>query len=454
MLFFLTVILLGGFTYIAWRSTAEALVLLLFCLPLYLFRFSVGPLPLTLLELLLFITIGLWIVKGEFREIPLYALKKWKWPLALIAAASVVSIFVAQDTLSALGIWKAYYAEPAIVGLLMLSTWKTRADWKEGLYALLFGAGVYALYGCVQALTGIGIPEPWSIEHRATSVFPYPNALGLYLAPLTSAGVVLSIAHRSWKLALLSVLGVLGIIASQTEAALVAIPAALTIALFFFVSDKRSKWLTAIVGIVVLGAALALPITRSKLFLQDYSGGVRRAQWSETVDLLRDHQLFGVGLNGYPDALTAYHDDTIYEIFQYPHNLLLNGWSETGLVGLVGIVWLICALGIALHNQKEPLAVSAFAALLTMIIHGFVDVPFYKNDLAILTMFFLALTVYLTARFETLNTLQTAPSPSRAPKELRPSEEVAKADRLKRIPKGLERPLQKWRARFAAGQKR
>ena len=105
--------------------------------------------------------------------------------------------------------------------------------------------------------------------------------------------------------------------------------------------------------------------------------------------MLADHPYLGAGLNGYPVALAPYHDATFYEIFQYPHNVILNVWCELGLLGLIGFFG--CVLFIthfAWQNKKDPWVLACAAALLTMLIHGMVDVPFMKNDLVILTVLF------------------------------------------------------------------
>ena len=135
--------------------------------------------------------------------------------------------------------------------------------------------------------------------------------------------------------------------------------------------------------------------------LQDSSGLVRRAQWSETLTMLADRPFLGAGLNGYPAALAPYHDATFYEIFQYPHEIFLNSWSELGLIGLIALFIGAILVARTTWRRKDEVLVLAFAvAILTMTIHGLVDVPFFKNDLAILTAFCL---VGMVVKKETKN---------------------------------------------------
>lgn len=130
--------------------------------------------------------------------------------------------------------------------------------------------------------------------------------------------------------------------------------------------------------------SLLFPPLFQKLTLQDYSGSVRLSQWSETIDMLQDHWLLGAGLSGYQTVFKPYHQATHLEIFQYPHNILLNIWVELGLLGLIAVGLL------SWHVLRAEPSIAIFA-LLQMIIHGLVDVPYFKNDLAFLTWIFLAI---------------------------------------------------------------
>jgi hypothetical protein len=46
---------------------------------------------------------------------------------------------------------------------------------------------------------------------------------------------------------------------------------------------------------------------------------------------------------------------------------------------------------VAVMRRDDIFTLMAFGALATMVIHGLVDVPFFKNDLAIMGIFFLAM---------------------------------------------------------------
>jgi len=429
-----------AFAALAWRNLKLALVLLCGLTPTYLVRFTVGPVPSTMLEGFLVIAIGVFIIQhhsvifSTARGLQKYftafrmtnrgigALSLFQKlytapyipplarggntliiPLLFIALASVAAVIIAPDQLSALGIWKAYYIEPFLFGLMIWTLFE-RENYRNAFLVLAASGLVVALFAIIQVLFHVGIPDAWATENRATSFFPYPNAVGLLLAPMVSWMVVngrwnmedgkspeLRLPRTIFHFPFSIFLFIIAIGLAKTEAALVAIPAALYLVVMITPMISRRKKILATSGVVIATTLIFafFPNIALKLTLQDSSGLVRRAQWSETLHLLADHPYLGVGLNGYPTALVPYHDATTYEIFQYPHNVLLNVWSELGIFGFIGFIGLIgYCIGFAWQHREDSWTLACFAALLTMLIHGLVDVPFMKNDLAIVSVLF------------------------------------------------------------------
>jgi len=118
---------------------------------------------------------------------------------------------------------------------------------------------------------------------------------------------------------------------------------------------------------------------------------MRVQQWRETIELLKTTPYFGSGLAGYQIAVIPFHQNSHVEIFLFPHNFFLNFYVHTGLLGLLAILWLvITAIVLWFKNYfsilKQPeakvLNIVAGLALLEILIHGLVDVPYFKNDLA------------------------------------------------------------------------
>ncbi len=390
------------FLLIALRDLRLGVFLILATLPTYLLRFEILGVPSTLLEVNLLLLIVVWLIRNVGGHTELAWLKPWRIPMILLALAATIGVFVAPDRNAALGVWKAYFIEPMAFFVVMRTTLKDYDDGERSLMALGASALIVSAFALFQKVTGLGIPIPWDVEGRVTSVFPYPNALGLFVGPI----VVLSVGalfrsiearfhFRSWFWFLLIVLGSAAILFSQTEAAWIAIPASLAIGALFL---PRWRFIAAPIVVAGLLIVLFVPAVRSKVLLQDYSGEVRQKQWNETVAMLSDHPLFGAGLSGYPTALAPYHTHPEIEIFQYPHDIILNIWSELGLLGLLSCAWLCVRVFVEARRSAVVVRSRAFwltfacgCALLEMTIHGLVDVPYFKNDLALLTWAILAL---------------------------------------------------------------
>ncbi|HCC83423.1 TPA: hypothetical protein DEP96_01075 [Candidatus Uhrbacteria bacterium] len=407
------IILFTSFAILTWRNFRFALTLFCGLFPLYLLRFSLGPLPTTALEVLILILLTIWLVQKHFlhnQHLVLPNSKGWRLALIFLLACAFFAAAHAPNVFAALGILKAYYLEPAFILLLTLSTFKKPTDWASAFTALVASAVIVALLGLFQYISGLGFPLAWLAEHRVTSVFDFPNAVGLFLAPILAMLIVALVnpppvmgelgggLKVKRKLALIGSAAaiLLAIILAKTEAAIVAIPIALLITLLLSKAKPTIKGVSLFVFSLALIGALAIPQIRTKIFLNDVSGTARTQMWHETLSMLRDQPLQGAGLSGFPSVITPYHDGSYFEIFQYPHNIFLNIWVELGLPGLLAFFIISYLILKTLYSHRtNPMSLALLAAFFTILIHGLVDVPFFKNDLAMLTAFLLAATIYL-----------------------------------------------------------
>jgi O-antigen ligase len=184
-------------------------------------------------------------------------------------------------------------------------------------------------------------------------------------------------------------LGIAACVFAVSKGALLGILAGLVV---YGLTVKKLRPMALILVIASCIAVLAYqPLFQkaSSIFsLSDDSSSVRVIVWDETFRMLADRPVFGAGLNGYQQALAPYHLAKHIEIFMYPHNILLNYWSELGMIGLVGFIWLLILFFIRnarLHHLTSAwLPLGLLAAMVAVVVHGFVDVPYFKNDLAFL----------------------------------------------------------------------
>ena len=366
-------------------------------LPVYLIRFHIGPFPTTVLEVVLIAAIGAMIVQlthptlsynkredvsDQIRENKLLALGS-----ALILIATVIGIVVAPDKREALGIAKAYFWEPMALALLIIAA---KPDKEKIRRAAVWGFGasaaVVVIYGLIQYAFPALIPVTWTAERRITSVFDYPNAAALYLAPLVSLFFAIPFG------AFLSLAALAIIILAKSAGGLIAAAAAL---FFLGVSKKRTRLTAVIIAIVAAFIVAFAPQAaglREQILMRDWSGRVHMIGWKESLAMLRDHPLFGAGLNGFKTVVAPYHHAQGVEIFQYPHNFFLATWSELGLLGIIGfgclLVWFFRRIYIL---RSKFYVICLGAAMIAILVHGLVDVPYFKNDLAMMFWLFIVI---------------------------------------------------------------
>ncbi len=159
----------------------------------------------------------------------------------------------------------------------------------------------------------------------------------------------------------------------------------------------------------------ALNYITDKTMLKDFSGEVRKQQWRETWKFLiasPRNFIFGAGLSNYQEAVKSYHQEGIFfnserdidfrrklilfdekykaahwrpvEIYMYPHNLILNFWSELGLLGVLLSIWVIGKMIFLSIKQNGFISLGLLGAMIVIVVHGLVDVPYFKNDLAVM----------------------------------------------------------------------
>ncbi|OGL59288.1 hypothetical protein A3H10_00480 [Candidatus Uhrbacteria bacterium RIFCSPLOWO2_12_FULL_46_10] len=413
------------FVALAYRSDKLALALLAALLPTYGLRFSVAGVPTTFLEVSIWAIAIVWFYK-QWRS---HGFPRWPslieaqsdknpfapylWLILLWIFVATLSAAISPNPVAALGIWKAYFVDPLLVFVLVVSIFRgTKESWWliYSLGATVVAIGSLAWY---QKFTGLWLPEPWATELplRVTSWYSYPNAVGLFVGPILTAYLVWlmrdikreppHLFSHLWKL-LVVILGTGAIIFSLTKGAWVGVVVGAVVGALFV---WQNYWRKIILGGMLLAAVLLIfmPTARGALWeqftFQSASGKMRLVVWEETISLLKDHPIQGAGLAGYQMALAPYHqewrkDISSYklEIFLYPHNIILNFWVELGLAGLIIFIWLLLVFGKTVwKNRADPMAQLSAAAMVALLVHGLVDVPYFKNDLAVLFWVIMAL---------------------------------------------------------------
>lgn len=400
-----------GFFLLARRSLSLAAALILFLLPVYQWRLTVLGVPSTVLELLVLTLFVAWVLRRIRRGGRPLSRIPWRWAAPLFLLSAVVAIFVSPDRISALGYCKAYILEPILFFLVLWDTIQEERQVRTLLFAIGAASLFLSLVAFAQYLGFLPSPEPWISEtpKRVASLLEYPNALGLFLVPviaLFSAFFLIPVKEKGaqkrflrWFPIGVVFFGVLSLLFVVSRGGLVAIAAA---AVFYAVLSPYRKWIFFALG---MGLLLLLGMTQTRTILvniirgTDVSTDVRYVLWQGTARLLVDRPIVGAGLGGFPILYEEYRLIKHTEFLLYPHNIILNAWVELGLAGALLFCWLIidaCRRAFRLVQSAltpfgHQLVYGTLAALLAVVVHGIVDVPYFKNDLAIQFWFLLSL---------------------------------------------------------------
>jgi O-antigen ligase len=419
---------------LTWWRFHVGLFLFFLLLPTYLWRLMVGPIPTTFLELMLVILFSVWVFKERNRT---QKRKKGKgkrvqlkhtdpllyYGILLFLVGATVGMFVSQDLRAAAGEWKAFYVEPVIFFFLLVRLNSNRVSGSVTnliIFALILSGLVTSLLAIYQHFTGWMVPEAFWLSGRVTAWYGFPNAVGLFLAPLMplallSIGRTIRgtqkhsntlrrhdiIGYLSISVSLLFLIaGPLAIIFAKSTGALVGLTAGLGLVLLW---NKNTRVPTLVVGGIAMILLLTIPQTtslRAELFANDRSGNIRKAIWSETITLLKDHPLIGAGLASYTEKIIPYHGHVSgegIEIFHHPHSIFLTMYVNTGLVGFVGFILMIAWFyrtgirALKQHPEHDWALTLLISAMTILLVHGLVDSPYIKNDLSILFWTLLAL---------------------------------------------------------------
>lgn len=384
-------------------STVLVLLTLLLA-PLYIFRFNISFLPTTLLEVLILATVVIFVVEeavsGRIRDWRKTLSSEFSWLALALLGVSAVSVLVSPTQYQALGLWRAYFLEPILFYFIVLTKLR-RYPTDRFLGAWLLSGVWIAALALLQKVTGSFATAESAHEltlGRAAAVFNTANAVPLFLGPLAAASTALVRKYSIVWLAAILIFAAIWVSGSRGGAiALGTVEGIIFVG--WILTKTTAKWRQifwkAVAGVGVLSIAVLAYLfinidqfapERKIVYPRPFSGTteVRVCLWQGTRDLLADNPVFGVGLNGfrvtYPDYRTCDSEE-----LQYPHNIVLNTWSELGLAGLLvfALIYLWAFKAVVRSEISYLAKVSLVAAFTYGLVHGIVDVPYFKNDLSV-----------------------------------------------------------------------
>ena len=379
-------------------------------------RWRYGFYPTTLLETAIVLTVVVFALETWRGHLALQWRTAFTIPALLFILAGAISVLVAPSRTAGLGLYRAYIIEPIAFAFVLMHAVTT---WRRAL-AVLSGFGVAGIVvGLANSILVIAALRAHTYDVTQTPpvvIYTTANALALFLGPLIAVAASLFLHGTSRELRICSgvflLVAVPSMLLSFSRGGYLAMAA---VAVGLALSHQR-RWLL-LAGLVIAGGLVsAIPpiFHRISIEFQNVGGTTffgragRLELWSATLKMLSHYPIFGAGLSGFAERIGPYWKANHPERFIDPHNIVLNFWVETGLLGVFVFAWLlVLVFRISWQGWKKsdsdwrPIFLGVLLAMVAIVVHGLVDVPYFKNDLSLL---FWALAGIAAAGQKTLKT--------------------------------------------------
>lgn len=355
-------------------------------------RWHVAFYPTQLLEVAVLATLAVFGVETVRQGQRIGLRSPYTIPVLLLLVAGALSVLVAPDRRSALGLYRAYFLEPVAFFLVVgSSVWTLRRAML--LLSGLWTAGVVvAVPNLILVVQAIGQHTLNLATTPPVAIYQTANAVALFLVPMVAAAASLLLYAQDRRDRLISAaflaIALPATILSFSRGGYLALA---VVVLVLAASHRQARWLVPAAIAATVAVALLPPIrNRIAYELHSVQGNTldwRLHLWAQTLKLMSQHPVLGIGLSNYDRAMGPYWLDLSRVI--YPHNIVLNFWTVTGLLGLLSFGWVMAVVlrhswrGWRAGGSLGPLHLGIFTAMLAVIAHGLVDVPYFKNDLSL-----------------------------------------------------------------------
>jgi len=407
--------------------------LAMFCtlvfLPAYLIRFRWEELATNALEVLMaafvFGVFARWIVSRDRAPVAIPFFRQYGPALLLLIFGAAISSFLApsEHTLVSLGILKGWFLVPILFAGALSAV---RVSEKFIMRALVLSGSVVAVISLV--LLAIDTIDTFDLtdtfvtyDGRLRGFYLSPNHLAMYLLPLWVLGYGLWVVatRQKERRILAAALSIMGAVLFLTQSFGAWFGLAGGLFVFHILLRKLQLEKTrpypvfsiprprVIIALLAFLAVLAFSLFAFSPKFQDLASFDPRSSlssrfmvWRVAWEIGKDHPLVGIGLGTFQEHYLAYQEKFppyLEWAVPQPHNLFLAFWLQTGVLGLIGFLWLLYRIFRAVippgPYPASLITIVALSAIAAIVLHGLIDTPFWKNDLSVLFFTLLLLAV-------------------------------------------------------------
>jgi O-antigen ligase len=313
---------------------------------------------------------------------------------------SAVSLFVSQYLKYSLREYRVVILEPLLFYVLLTTTLEGNRDALRLANVFIFLGAVVAAFSLYHYLF-VGVVEATGGVRRLLAVYHSPNALALFLGRFLAfcwPFLLLSQRWRRWPYLVAFGLGLTALYLTYSRGAWLAVGFSLLFVVAL-VGSRRILLAAAGAG-ALLATVVAFLLPWGRLLSQTTSAR-RLYIWQAAWNIVRDHPLFGIGLDNF---LYHYPDYMVKEAWQephisHPHNILLDFWTRLGILGVLAMAWLqtiFWRTGARIYvrvtsREERVLVLALMSGMLEGLAHGLIDNSFFLIDLAMVFWFFFGL---------------------------------------------------------------
>lgn len=376
------------------KSLESLIYLTIFLLPLYLVKVQLFFVRTNILEILIGLVILWWLgvfCRKEKIGILYSEYKKYLICIAVMFSGLFLAAISNDQMLQSLSIIKSWFFLPVAFALIAADI-IPREKIKN----------IFLVYGGSSFLVALIALGYWffgllTYDRRLEAFFNSPNYLAMYLAPGVILGfwLLASIGHKKIKTIFLGVL-LIALFFTYSYAAFVAICLS-----SFWVLWTRRREMKAKHGfpkelfviILIFSFFFIFQINNNKftdvIGMNPRSSLASRVMiWQASWRIAKDNPLLGIGAANFQKTYLAYQKffpPYLEWAVPHPQNLYLAVWLSGGILGLGGFFGILFLLSKDLLKKKHQnsLEILALGILFYILLHGLVDTPYFKNDLAV-----------------------------------------------------------------------
>lgn len=372
---------IAGYIYFVSRHPIVGIYVIILMLPLdVLGRLSENT-PITLFQIALVLTLISWLISLAGKKEIVFA----RSPIDLLILALIASIalsfpmsFSRGETILALVRVAALFA----FFLLITNTVRSQSSLKKvliwivitGIFFSVFAMAQFFIpgfrFGTVSNISSLGVK-------RVGGFFHDPNFFASFLSVAFLISFALWIKARFREKLYLSIPTIflsVSLLLTFSRTAWIGTLGGLLAVFLLFKDERLQKFLVVALIIVFIVLAIPGPIQGRVLSIFDLTKDASaRARFNlviSTLEMIRDHPIFGVGVGAFSYAYPRYRVLGVRDTLVKPHQLPLTMWAEAGILGIATLLYLLYVWLRLWKGKRNILEVASASAVVSLMVQN------------------------------------------------------------------------------------